>query len=627
MKSTKKIYFASLGNCNQKCLFCARGGDEPKIKLLNTSQSKKILEKKAKEGYDEIYFDGGEPTLRKDLKELVGFAVGLGFKKINILTNGVSLADRGLVKKLLPASFSVSLHSHKKNISEKITGTKNSFDKTIKGIENLLSCECKDVSLYHIISRYNYEYLPDFVKFVDKNFPKIKNITFSFIYPAGAALKNKDIFPKLSKVEPYLKEALDLCKKKKINFSLSTCGTVPLCFLSEYEDVLLDQQELDQPENVGLVDANQNTRYQLASKKFHKKTKIKSSVCEKCFFDDRCGGLWKDYVSIYGADELKPVVSRKKTETENKGEVFLAVTGWSCNNNCVFCTTVSDRNINRSTKEILEDVKQAYKDGYRIIEFIGGEVSIRSDFFNLVSGAKKIGFDDIRLTTNGRLFGYDYFLKKGVDEGLRVINFSLHGHKKVLHDGMTRTPGSFKQCLSGVKNAIKNPKVKVIINTVVSKMNYKHLLEMADFLRDLGVGEWHLLELLPDGRGTSAYNNIAVGYKDLSLGFKKISEFSKHFDKVDIFDFPFCIFEPEVFDIKNITFFTPQNRYEDINQKGFGPERVSKSKTKKGYIYEDKYKIKPKVCKSCVYFDKCGGLAKPYFKKKGDKEIKELKHG
>ena len=468
-------------------------------------------------------------------------------------------------------------------------------------------------------SENNYRDLSSFVNFVNKKFPEIKNITFSFIYPAGAALKNKNIFPQLSKVEPCLQKAFKLCRQNKIDFSISTCGTVPLCFLKGYEDILLKQQELDQPDNVGLVDAQKDVEYELATKKFHKKTKIKSSKCVDCFYNKKCGGIWRDYVEMYGMDELSPIVKKQ-------GDVFLVVTGWTCNNNCSFCSTVADRNMNRSFDEIVFDLKEAYKKGYRIIEFIGGEVSIRPDFLLLLSSAKKIGFQDIRLTTNGRVFSYKSFLKKSIEAGLRIINFSLHGHKAIIHDGVTRTPDSFKQCVEGIKNAATEPDVKVIVNTVVSKANYKYIKKMGLFLKELGVGEWHLLELLPDGRASEVYNSIAVGYKELSSYLNKIMECADFFVQIDIFDFPFCLFKSEMFGFKNVTFFTPQNRYEDINQKGFDPVRVSKEKINGKIIYQDKYKIKPKICHDCCHFDKCGGLAKSYFEKYKDKEIKFLKN-
>jgi len=629
---TKRLYFASLNDCNEDCLFCTRKGDELPIEFIDTEKSKKILSEKKKQGYQWVYFDGGEPTLRKDLVELINFAKTKGFKIVNILTNAVLLADNKLVKRLLAIknnknfnlSFSVSLHSYRKDVSEKLVGRKNTFNKTIKGINNLIKNNCQDLSLYYIITKYNYRDLPGFVNFVQKKFPQTRNITFSFIYPAGAALKNKNIFPQLSEVESYFQKALTLCKKYDIDFSISTCGTIPLCFLKGYENVLLKQQELDQPKNVAIIDANQDVLYQLATKEFHKKTKIKASWCKQCVYNDKCGGIWRTYVDLYGINELKPILKNKNQK--RRANVLLLLAGFSCNNNCIFCSNVANRDFNSSTEELLKKINKGYKDGFKTLEFIGGEITIRPDFFELISYAKKIGFEDIRLTSNGRLFSYPKFTKKAYQAGLKVVVVSLYGHNKTLHEGVTRTPGSFEQCVRGIKNISKTKGMYLIINTVVSKINYKFLDKISEFIYKLNPKEWHLLELLPDGRAIKNYNALAVSYKELSPHLKKIGVLGGNkIKRIDFFDFPFCIFNKKILDNKDINFFTPENRYEDIKQEAHDTVfRVKKITKGKKIIYQDKYKIKPDFCQKCIYYNQCGGIAKPYFKKYQDKEIKEL---
>jgi len=629
----KRLYFASLHNCNEDCLFCVRRGDEAPIEFMDNQKAKEILSQKRKEGYEEIYFDGGEPTLRKDLKELIQFAKNNGYKSVNVLTNGVLLADGKLAKELLKLksekdfslSFSVSLHSHKKNVSEKLTGSKNTFNKTIAGIKNLIRNGAQDVSVYHIITKYNYGDLPSFVNFIHKNFPQIKNITLSFIYPAGAALKNKEIFPQLSKVEPYFQKAADLLRKYGINFSLSTCGTVPLCFLRGYEDVLLKQQGLDQPEKVGLVDAKKGVQYRLATKEFHQKTKIKTDQCNECIYNDKCGGIWKTYAEMYGVDELKPVLKKEGFAAKNP-TVMLLLTGFSCNNNCVFCSNVADRNFNSSTEELLDKIKEGYKNGFRIIEFIGGEVTIRPDFLQLVSRAREVGFKDVRLTSNGRLFSYPGFAEKAARLGLTTVVVSLYGHNKILHESVTRTPGSFEQCLEGIKNILKTGNIELIVNTVVSKINYKFLYEIGEFVSSFGISEWHPLELLPDGRGAKLYDSLAVPYGELSPYIKKAAELAgDKLERIDFFDFPFCVFDKKVLDNKNVNLFTPKQRFEDIEMRAHDESfRIKKIARDGKIIYQDKYKIKTDFCKKCVHFYSCGGIAKPYYARYKDSEIKKL---
>jgi len=629
----KRLYFASLNDCNEDCLFCVRGGDEPPIKYIDTEQAKVILKQKKKQGYQDVYFDGGEPTLRKDLLQLIKFVRQVGYEKANILTNGVLLSNEKLVKKLLSVkqdkgfslSFSVSLHSHKKDISEKLVDRKNTFKKTIKGIKNLLKNNCAHLSIYHIITKYNYCDLPDFVNYINTNFPKIKNITFSFVYLTGAVLKNKHILPQLSKTKKYFRKALELCKKYEINYSITTCGTIPLCFLKGYEKLLIKQQELDQPDKVGLIDSKQDAGYQLATRKFHNKTKIKIPECNNCIYNNKCGGIWRDYVEMYGTGELEPVID-KANKKNKQPNVLLLLTGFSCNNNCIFCSNVASRDFNSSKQEIFEKIENGYQQGFGVLEFIGGEVTIRPDFLELIKYAKKVGFNDVRLTTNGRLFSYPEFTEKAWKAGLRVIVVSLYGHNKKLHDGATRTSGSFDQCLEGIKNINNLTDIYLVINTVVSKINYKYLPEIGNFVSKLKAKEWHPLELLPDGRGAEKYNILSVAYKELAPYINKAAALAGNkIPQIDFFDFPFCIFDKKYLNKSEINFITPQIRLDDIEMQGHDKSsRVKKIKEEGQIVYQDKYKIKPKFCKKCIYYSQCGGLAKPYYEKYQDKEIMAL---
>jgi len=336
-KKIKKFYLDSLSACNEDCLFCTKKDGRVPQRNLTTEESKREIKKAAQEGFQELHFDGGEPTLRNDLAELISFAEKLGFKKICILTNAFKFSNKNFTKKIANAfqktrpTFSVSLHSHKKEVSEYLVNTSNTFEKTIEGIQNLIDIGAY-VFIYHIIAKQNYKDLAGFVEFISQKFPKtcgeqlavnsfavncsrtINYIIFSFIYPTGAALKNKHIFPKLSLVEPYLLKASNLCQKKDIRFGISSCGMVPLCFLKGYEQYIIAQQALDQPQNIKLASRDSQTQYQLATKEFHTKTKVKPKQCNSCLLNNYCAGLWKAYAEMYGTEELKPIRDKRQVE-------------------------------------------------------------------------------------------------------------------------------------------------------------------------------------------------------------------------------------------------------------------------------------------------------------------------
>src|SRR3989339_703543 len=142
----------------------------------------------------------------------------------------------------------------------------------------------------------------------------------------------------------------------------------------------------------------------------------------------------------------------------NNKKNLLVLTGFRCNNNCIVCSIADCENDyqDRSYNDITKDLKRGFKNGCDSVEFTGGEPTIRADIIKLVKEANDLGYKTISLSTNGRFFAYDDFCEKIINTGLNKVTFSLLGPNKETHDAITRTPGSFGQILTGIKNVQKN---------------------------------------------------------------------------------------------------------------------------------------------------------------------------
>ncbi len=82
--------------CPLKCAFCSNPTnlDEHQDELT-TAEWKTVIHDARKMGAMQIGFSGGEPTLRKDLEELVAEANGLGYYT-NLITSGIGLTHKRL---------------------------------------------------------------------------------------------------------------------------------------------------------------------------------------------------------------------------------------------------------------------------------------------------------------------------------------------------------------------------------------------------------------------------------------------------------------------------------------------------------------------------------------------------
>lgn len=79
--------------CNMRCKFCfATFNDLPNIKI-DVAHSKEVINVLAEYGFSKLTFVGGEPTLVRDLPELLEYAKNKGFIT-SFVTNGALLAEQ-----------------------------------------------------------------------------------------------------------------------------------------------------------------------------------------------------------------------------------------------------------------------------------------------------------------------------------------------------------------------------------------------------------------------------------------------------------------------------------------------------------------------------------------------------
>jgi cyclic pyranopterin phosphate synthase len=190
-------------------------------------------------------------------------------------------------------------------------------------------------------------------------------------------------------------------------------------------------------------------------------------------------------------------------------------TGYNCNSNCVFCV-IGDKLFtgDRSTADCLEELKLSRQTCEDVV-FTGAEVTLRQDFFHLVRAARALGYRNIQIQTNGRMFAYEEFCQKAIAAGANEFSPSIHGHLPKLHDGLTRSQGSFVQITTAIKN-LKALGQRVVTNTVATRQNMKHLPELAALLVELKVDQFQIAYPHPTGHAESYFNVVVPRMNELA---------------------------------------------------------------------------------------------------------------
>lgn len=140
-----QLSFASLevtDQCNSRCKTCniwkmQSGKPADTCRKLKKGQWKKSILSLQRLGCRAIGFLGGEPTLNKDLAELIAYCSRLGMAS-RVVTNGLSMSE-ALAAELVQAGLTEIRFSldGSRNTHNEIRGRDDAFDKQIQSIERM----------------------------------------------------------------------------------------------------------------------------------------------------------------------------------------------------------------------------------------------------------------------------------------------------------------------------------------------------------------------------------------------------------------------------------------------------------------------------------------------------------
>ncbi|RJQ51987.1 MAG: 12,18-didecarboxysiroheme deacetylase [Actinobacteria bacterium] len=169
--------------CNLKCVHCyAKSEDRDYSGELSTDEAKTMIDDLAEFGAPVLLFSGGEPTLRRDLVELMNYAKSRGMRVV-ISTNGTLIsADKARAYTDVGLSYvGVSLDGGRET-HDAFRGIPGSFDKAIAGIRNSREAGIK-VGLRMTINRRNWRDIPEIFKVMEAE--KIPRACFYHLVYAG----------------------------------------------------------------------------------------------------------------------------------------------------------------------------------------------------------------------------------------------------------------------------------------------------------------------------------------------------------------------------------------------------------------------------------------------------------
>ena len=328
------------------------------------------------------------------------------------------------------------------------------------------------------------------------------------------------------------------------------------------------------------------------------------------------------YNEIYYVFEKEHLVKEKRVEI-NLGRL--------CNLECQFCMSSSTHKGRDNRLECLDNAMDELRELYSpgaYVNFLGGEPTAHREITQLIDAAQKLGYKRISLCTNGILSADMNRARELVEAGLTRVTLSVHSHSPDVEDGLTHRKGAFHLKEQAVRNYVAlhqeystiNPPA---LNTVVHKKNYKHLREFLSYFNKLGVREFRLNALRPEGRGrsqgarayfvrytTAAPHMLAAVLESWAKGVR-----------VSCGGFPPCIWPSQVHMRDDVlgrlwADHTEVSRVVSEYSPGLGTERFSWDEMRSQSL-----KTKTPDCPKCSYNAKCEGVWVSYASIHGLKEF------
>ena len=292
--------------CNNNCSFCsvnANQGLQARKAVPKKEELLKLIDSLASQGERKLKISGGEPTVRKDLPELVSHARKSGFSTISLDTNGRRLSEESYLKELLAAgisSFEISLLGATPKTHDSITGRENSLRETLVGLKNVCSFKKKlglFISVDFVILKQNIQDIQSLGPLL--NPLPIDLLSFVFVKPQGRAVES------YKRLAPSYTETRNQLSKLKSRHSTILLD-FPFCVLKGLNPPFFATKQ----NYSAFVFLDKTKKHSHNMTKWTKETCVKVPACKTCVYSKSCPGTWPEYLKVYGSDELIPLKER-----------------------------------------------------------------------------------------------------------------------------------------------------------------------------------------------------------------------------------------------------------------------------------------------------------------------------
>lgn len=229
----------------------------------------------------------------------------------------------------------------------------------------------------------------------------------------------------------------------------------------------------------------------------------------------------------------------------------------ACNSNCIMCpmSLASRRRGKRMTAEEWRDIPALIPADTAHITVTGGEPFLETQHCIefIQSARERFPETEILILTNGRALSLDSVFNEIAPYLTERICFAIpiHGDTAERHDGITQSPGSFRQSMAALRK-LKGTCAKIEIRIVGHQLNLPYISDIYRMLADsdLRITTIHLLAMEMTGCAAAGRDRLWVDYDVLCKAAEPGIRYAvKKGINVGLYNFPLCMIPKELWPI------------------------------------------------------------------------------
>lgn len=190
---------------------------------------------------------------------------------------------------------------------------------------------------------------------------------------------------------------------------------------------------------------------------------------------------------------------------------------YRCNERCVHCYLDHHDYGEMTTAEIVDVLDQLAEAGVFFLTFSGGEVQMRTDFFQILEYARSLLFC-VKVKTTAFMVR-EKEADRLRDLGLESVQVSIYSHRPEQHDAITKLPGSLNRSVAGIR-LLRERGVKVIIANVLMRQNLQDYSGVVALSKELGATYTIDPTITPMMDGDRSILSLGISQTDLQQVFR-----------------------------------------------------------------------------------------------------------